>query len=80
MSRYTKKLKENMEFVYGFDHALGMFYEVWDYKKGDEDHECVVEDKSTFLNRLTKSQMLEVMEKYGADKSHIEMVALDLPF
>ena len=29
MSRYVKR-NDNIEFVYGYDHALGYFYEVWD--------------------------------------------------
>jgi hypothetical protein len=80
MSRFTIKLEEQKEFVYGFDHALGYFYEVWDNSLGEEESECLVEDKSYFLDRLSKSEMLETMTKYGARKSHIEKVALDLPF
>jgi hypothetical protein len=80
MSRFTVKLEEQKEFVYGCDHALGYFYEVWDNSLGEEEYECLVEDKSTFLDRLTKGEMLEAMNKYGAGKSHIENVVLDLPF
>lgn len=80
MSRFTVKLEEQKEFVYGFDHALGYFYEVWDNSLGEEESECLVEEKSSFLDRLSKGEMIEAMNKYGARKIHIEKVALDLPF
>ncbi len=80
MSRYIKKIDENREFVYGHDHALGYFYEIWDYSKGEEDYECLVEDKSVMLSRLTRNQMAEKMGEYKVKKEHIQMVALDLHF
>jgi len=80
MSRYVVDLEENKEFVYGWDHALGYFYELWDHSLGEEDYEKLVEDKSYFLNKLSKGDMLEAMEKYGANKDHLEKLAMDLPF
>lgn len=80
MSRYVVKLENQEEFVYGFDHAIGYFYELWDYKRGKEDHECIVEDQSYMFNKLSKSKMLEVMENYKANPVHIERFAMDLPF
>lgn len=80
MSRYTIKLEEQKEFVYGFDHAIGYFYEVWDYKRGKEDHECIVEDKSYMFNKLSKSEMIEMMKNYKANPKHIDLFAMDLPF
>ncbi len=80
MSRYVVDLGENKEFVYGWDHALGYFYELWDNSLGDEDYERVIEDKSYVLSKLGRGEMLEKMEKYGADMNHILMMAADLPF
>ena len=80
MSRYIVPLGENKEFVYGFDHALGYFYELWDHDLGEEDHEKLVEDRSYFLNKLSKGDMIEAMVKYNAIKEHLERVAMDLPF
>jgi len=80
MSRYVVDLEENKEFVYGWDHALGYFYELWDHSLGDEDYEKIVEDKSYFLNKLSKSEMMEAMEKYNANKDHLERMAMDIPF
>jgi len=77
MSRYTKK-NENIEFVYGYDHALGYFYEVWDTNLDPDDGP--LEDKCVMFNRLTRNDLIKKMEDHKANKSHIEMVALDLPF
>lgn len=80
MSRYVVDLGENKEFVYGFDHALGYFYELWDNSLGDEDYERLVEDKSYMLSRLSKGDMVENMVKYGAKKDHIQKMSMDLEF
>ena len=68
MSRYVVDLADNKEFVYGFDHALGYFYELWDNSLGDEDYERILEDKTYFINKLSKGEMMESMEKYNAKK------------
>jgi hypothetical protein len=81
MSRYVVDLGENKEFVYGWDHALGYFYELWDNSlEGDEDELRIIKDESYFLTKLSKGDMVEAMEKYKADKSHITKMSLDLPF
>ena len=80
MSRFTVKLEAQKEFVYGFDHALGYFYELWDHSLGDDESDCLLEDKSYLFNRISKIEMSEIMVKYKANKIHIERVLLDLPF
>lgn len=80
MSRYVVNLGDNKEFVYGFDHSLGYFYELWDNSLGEEDYERIVEDQSYFLNKLSKADMFLTMKKYHARKDHLEKVAIDLPF
>ena len=80
MSRYTVKFEESKEFVYGWDHALGYFYEVWDYSNGKEEHEQIIEDKSYFFNKLKKEDMIFKMVSFGARKEHIKNVVLDVPF
>jgi hypothetical protein len=80
MSRYVVDLGDNKEFVYGWDHALGYFYELWDNSLGEEDYERIVEDKSYFLSRLSKEEMVEAMKKYNARKDHLEKMAMDLEF
>ena len=80
MSRYVIQLEGNREFVYGYDHALKYFYELWDNNLGDEDSECVVEDKSYLFSKLSKEEMLEKMSMYNAKKEHIFLMAMDLEF
>jgi hypothetical protein len=80
MSRYVVELEGNREFVYGFDNVLGYFYELWDNTLGDEDSECILEDKSYFFSKLTKDEMLDNMQKYNVKKEHIFLMAMDLPF
>lgn len=80
MSRYVIDLGENKEFVYGWDHALGYFYELWDNSLDEEDELRIIADKSYFLTKLSKGEMIEAMEKYNAKKEHIMKMALDLPF
>ena len=80
MSRYVIQLEGNREFVYGYDHVLKYFYELWDNTLGEEDHECIVEDKSYLFSKLNKEEMLEKMTMYKANKEHIFLMAMDLPF
>ena len=80
MSRYVVELERDREFVYGFDNALGYFYELLDNTLGEEDYERVVEDKSYLFSKLTKEEMLEKMQKYNVNKEHIFLMAMDLPF
>jgi hypothetical protein len=80
MSRYIVKLEGQKEFIYGWDHALGYFYELWDNSISDEEELCILFEKSSVFDNMTKVEMLEQMEKYGVEESHIELVAVDLPF
>ena len=38
----------------------------FDHDLGEEDHEKLVEDRSYFLNKLSKGDMIEAMVKYNA--------------
>lgn len=80
MSRYVIELEGNREFVYGYDHTLLYFYQLWDNNLGEEDSECLIEDKSYLFDKLSKDRMMEMMLKYNANKQHIFSVAMDLPF
>jgi hypothetical protein len=84
MSRYCFTHPENTELVvsFGFDHALGYFYDIAD--REDE----VVEEKCTTFNRLTgidlHSRLLSIMgsntslkERYSR---HLDAMALDRSF
>lgn len=82
MSRYiaTKELESRERtLVYGWDHALGFFYEIWeDY--GEEETEICLKDRCSFLHKMPNSEMMEVMQEFKVPKSRIIKIALDLPF
>lgn len=80
MSRYIVKLEGQKEFIYGFDHALGYFYELWDNSISEQEELCLLTERCSLFDNVTKNEMIEQMEKYGAKKSHTELVAADLPF
>ena len=85
MSRYVIQIDENKDIAYGFDHAIGYFYDIFDNSKDiDNDEEAIVESASSLFGRnniaFTQGDMVEVMDKYSAPKEHITQVALDLPF
>jgi|TARA_R100000093_G_scaffold70944_1_gene45318 hypothetical protein len=84
MSRYSVKRvnKEGteLEINYGFDHALGYWYELWDHTLGDEDWQCCIEQKSSYPDRLHRGDFIVFMNKYHLPDEHKTAVGLDLPF
>jgi hypothetical protein len=80
MSRFTIELEGQKEFVYGFDHIFGYFYEIWDNSSDEKYDKGPIEEMSSLYNNLSRSKMAEVMKRYGSKEDHINMVALDLPF
>lgn len=79
MSRYIIK-KDNKELTYGFDHALGYFYDITNTEEPEDSSKHLIETRSTFLDRLKKGDFVEVLEQWGANKSHLKKASLDLPF
>lgn len=79
MSRYSKELG-NVKLIYGFDHALGYWYEKRDLTKQDNEFENdLIEEKDSFSG-LRKAEMVEVMEEFKVPEEHIMKAAMDLPF
>ena len=79
MSRYSIK-KDNKQLVYGFDHALGYFYDITDLNEPEDSPKHLLEDKSYFLNRLSRNDFANVLIEWGAKKTHLMALALDQPF
>ena len=77
MSRYTKTLPDNSTLVYGHDHALGYFYEIWEDFK-DEDARPQKDRCSMF--GMKQDEFAEVLIESKVNKNHIQKLALDLPF
>ena len=79
MSRHTKK-KENIRLNYGWDHALGYWYDLIDESILDEEENPkVIEQKSSFLNRLNRGDFLTILDQFKVPKRHMLLVAGDLP-
>tara|TARA_R100000655_G_C2973932_1_gene190788 strand:- start:632 stop:886 length:255 start_codon:yes stop_codon:yes gene_type:complete len=84
MSRYSFKDVDNkgneLEINYGFDHVIGYWYDVWDHSKGDEDYECIIEEKSSAMSKMGNGEFLKFLIKHNLPKEHQKLVGLDLPF
>ena len=75
MSRHSAVKSDGTQVVYGFDHALGYFYEEW-----PEGAEMPSVDLSSGFDGLSRGTFLELLEKTDASEEHKGQVALDLPF
>jgi hypothetical protein len=76
MSRYTKKTEAGTTIVYGWDHALGYFYDVWE-NYGTKEEACIKERCSLF--GMPKSELLDAISEIKADPGFMRSLALDLP-
>lgn len=79
MSRYSIT-KENKQLVYGHDHALGYFYDITDLSEEEDSPKYLIEEKSYFINGLTRNQFANVLAEWGAKETHMMALALDQPF
>lgn len=78
MSRFNSR-KENLVVSYGYDPIPmgGYFFQVFDVKL-PEDKQLIINEG--FIEGISKSRMLELMEKYDVGTEEQRMsVALDLP-
>lgn len=81
MSRYTINMEGNTTFNFGFDHALGYFYD-----KFDEVEEVTLEEKSSMFDKLTGFELSQVLEntfsreKLARFAGCISRMKLDLDF
>jgi hypothetical protein len=81
MSRYFKQIEEkNLSVAYGFDRAMGYFFQVFDENKLDDDEERLIIDEDSLLTGMSNGRMLELMVEYDVNEDHRLAVTLDLPF
>jgi len=78
MSRYTKKLDNGQTVTYGWDHALGYFYDIWE-NYGKVDEKCIKDRCSLF--GMSKLELLDAIGeiKAEANPDFFQKLALDLP-
>lgn len=79
MSRYLIK-KDNKQLAYGHDHALGYFYDIVDLNEPEDSAKHLIEEKSYFMNGLTRNDFSIVLTEWGARETHLMALALDQPF
>jgi len=90
MSRYTKQIENNKELAYGWDHAIGYFYDIFELDtEKSTDVDAHIEGADSMFGYMagpkagetfTKGDMAETLVKYEVDINHINAVALDLQF
>lgn len=78
MSRYTKTLEDGRTLAYGYDHALGYFFDLFGIPDEKGVSESLIEE-SSFLTKMSNGKMIELMDMFDLPESHIERVAMDLP-
>ena len=66
--------------MYGHDHALGYFYDITDLSEEEDSPKYLIEEKSYFINGLTRNQFANVLVEWGARETHMMALALDQPF
>lgn len=78
MSRYTTKDRQGRLVVYGFDKALGYYFDVY---PGPDDSEDLVEQHSWFTG-MTGGKMMDEFSKRGikVPPEHLHAAAGDDPF
>lgn len=87
MSRYTVK-KDDKTLIYGYDRALGFFYEVWDsseldrMERFDEDSNLPYPkaeiDKDQLFSDLDVFELVEVLTVFKCDRNHIWAIGNEL--
>lgn len=81
MSRYVKRISHDEELAWGFDHAVGYYMQLFDSRKqSEENDEGIVFDKDQMFSKMSNSEFLELLKKYNCPDTHIQCVAMDLPF
>ena len=73
--------------VFGFDHAIGCFFDIYTPANKEEGTEEVVHvEASTTFGGISKSHILEIVDYYASEEEKralsevLALCALDLPF
>lgn len=69
MSRY-QQYNSRYEMCYGQDHLVGLFIQIFDLRKKNDEDEGLVVDLDQWKDALTPVRMAEVAARYGF---HIEL-------
>ena len=81
MSRYVKKVNDKVTIAYGWDHAIGYFFQKFnDDLISDENEEGIEIDEDSLFHKLSNSKFVEYLMKYECKQEHINAVLMDLEF
>lgn len=75
----------NVAVVFGFDHALGLFCDLYTPAEGDE-KEVTHGEFSSMFTKLSRSSLMEIIEYYASPeekknlKAVLDKMVMDLPF
>lgn len=62
MSRFVQRTPTH-EIAYGEDHVFGMFIQVFDRSRANDDNEGIIVDE----DGISKEQMASIAEEYGVE-------------
>jgi len=74
MSRYIKEIPGNKILAYGFDHALGYWYDI----SNKDDNVVLLEEESSVLTGLRNRDFADILIKYDVDEDKVNNVLVDL--
>lgn len=64
MSRFVQH-NQKYEMAYGQDHICGLFIQIFERARANDDDEGLVVDLDQWKDQLTPTKMSEVAEEYG---------------
>ncbi len=81
MSRHIAKKSDDHFIAYGYDHPLQeYFYQEWGPAREENGEIKMVAWAGSRMTDMSRGEMLDKLTEFGAPETHMESVALDLPF
>ena len=79
MSRYQSQ-KDNLQIAYGYDHALGYWYDLWDTNQTESDGTPLHIEEGSSMRRMSRDAFASRLMEFPISPDHLHAIALDLPF
>jgi hypothetical protein len=81
MSRHAiYNSEKNLQLNYGWDHALGYFYDIVDMTQDEDSEKFILEEKSSAMDDMSRKEFHQILEEWDAPREHVLAVALDQKF
>lgn len=78
MSRHITNQPDGTYVAYGFDHAIGYFFDKIRDSESDEIEDKYIIEESSVFTRMSNGKMIELMKEHNCSAEHAQLVALDL--